>query len=202
MTDDERADPDLMTRLRSEPELMGVLYERHARAVFRYLSRRAGVAAAEDLLSEVFVAALDGRKRLVPHGSGSALPWLYGIAANVLRRHARSTSARESPSSPPLGASWEDVDSRLDAQAQRDQLRAALEVLSPTDRDALLLVAWEGLSPAEVATALGISKVAARGRLHRARRQALRALRPDHEDDPRLVDQLLSDHRPTKEQTT
>ena len=61
--------------------------------MFRFLSRRAGSAAAEDLLSEVFVAALQARERVVAHDSGSALPWLYGIAANVLRRHFRDATA-------------------------------------------------------------------------------------------------------------
>jgi RNA polymerase sigma factor (sigma-70 family) len=202
VTDGERADGELLIRLRTEPELIGVLYERHARAVFRYLRRRAGAAPAEDLLSEVFVAALDARKRVVPHGSGSALPWLYGIAGNVLRRHMRTTAARGGGRQLEVGAGWEDVDSRLDAQAQRDQLRAALAVLSPAERDVLLLVAWEGLSPSEAARALGISKVAARGRLHRARRRALRVLMPDLDDDPQLVARILTDTLTQKEQPT
>lgn len=86
MTGDQRSDGELLARLPRQPELMGTLYERHAPAVFRYLARRAGPAPAEDLLSEVFIAALDARKRVVAHRSGSALPWLYGIAINVLRQ--------------------------------------------------------------------------------------------------------------------
>ena len=74
MTGDQRPDSELLANLPCQPELMGVLYERHAAAVFRYLARRAGPAAAEDLLSEVFIAALDARKRVVAHHSGSALP--------------------------------------------------------------------------------------------------------------------------------
>jgi RNA polymerase sigma-70 factor (ECF subfamily) len=94
MTGDSRSDSELLAGLPGQPELMGVLYERHARAVFRYLARRAGPSAAEDLLSEVFVTALSASARVVAHDSGSALPWLYGIAVNVLRAHFRREPRR------------------------------------------------------------------------------------------------------------
>jgi RNA polymerase sigma-70 factor (ECF subfamily) len=71
---------------------------------------------------------------------------------------------------------WDAVEARLDAQARRGELRAALSVLSTAERDLLLLVAWEELTPAEAARAVGISQVAARSRLHRARMRAARAL--------------------------
>jgi RNA polymerase sigma-70 factor (ECF subfamily) len=177
VTDHERSDRQLLAGLPEEPELIGVLYERHAPAVFRFLSRRAGSAAAEDLLSEVFVAALQARGRVVAHDSGSALPWLYGIAGNVLRRHLRNTRAGGGVAHD-AGMDWDAVEARLDAQARRGELRAALSVLSPAERDLLLLVAWEELSPAEAARVVGISQVAARSRLHRARMRAARALQP------------------------
>jgi RNA polymerase sigma-70 factor (ECF subfamily) len=75
MTADARSDSELLAGLPRQPVLMGVLYERHARAVFRYLARRTGPAAAEDLLSEVFITALSAHARVLPHDSGSALPW-------------------------------------------------------------------------------------------------------------------------------
>jgi len=94
---------------------------------------------------------------------------------NVLRRyfrHSRPSWAAE----PDPGMDWDAVDARLDAEAQRRRLRIALCSLSEPDRELLLLVAWEGLTSAEAAEVLGISKVAARSRLHRARRRALHAL--------------------------
>jgi RNA polymerase sigma factor (sigma-70 family) len=175
VTGHQRSDSEILARLPGQPEPMGVLYERHAPAVFRYLARRAGPSAAEDLLSEVFIAALDGRTRVVAHDSGSALPWLYGIAMNVLRQHFRQRAARWAAPQDP-GMDWDAVDARLDAEAKRGQLRSALTALSARDRELLLLVAWEGLTPAEAAEVLGIGKVAARSRLHRARRRALQAL--------------------------
>jgi RNA polymerase sigma-70 factor (ECF subfamily) len=175
VTGHQPSDSEILASLPDRPEAMGVLYERHAAAVFRYLARRAGPSTAEDLLSEVFIAALDGGTRVVAHESGSALPWLYGIAMNVLRRNFRQKSARRVAAQDPE-MDWDAVDARLDAEAKREQLRSALNVLSHHDRELLLLVAWEGLTPAEAAEVLGIGKVAARSRLHRARRRALQAL--------------------------
>lgn len=175
MTGDQCSDSEILASLTRQPELMGVLYQRHAPAVFRHLARRAGPTAAEDLLSEVFIAALDARARVVAHDSGSALPWLYGIAMNVLRRYfRRGQPAWTAPSD--QGMDWDAVDARLDAEAQRRRLRTALGTLSESDRELLLLVAWEGLTSAEAAAVLGISKIAARSRLHRARHRALAAL--------------------------
>jgi RNA polymerase sigma factor (sigma-70 family) len=175
MTGDPRSDGELIAGLPRQPELMGVLYERHAPAVFRYLARRAGPPAAEDLLSEVFIAALSASSRVVAHDSGSALPWLYGIGLNVLRRHFRQQEPAPGVTRD-FGMDWDAVDDRLDAWAERGRLRVALTVLADSDRELLLLVGWEGLSQAEAATALGISQGAARVRLHRARKRALSAL--------------------------
>lgn len=175
MTGDSCSDSELLAGLPRQPELMGVLYERHARTVFRYVARRAGPAAAEDLLSEVFITALSASARVVAHDSGSALPWLYGIALNVLRAHFRRQPPPASVARD-LGMDWDAVDDRLDAVAERGRLRIALEGLADSDRELLLLVAWEGLTPAEAAAALGISQVAARSRLHRARKHAMKAL--------------------------
>jgi len=171
VTSDCRSDVELLAAFRTNPELIGALYERHADAVYRFLSRRAGPNAAEDLASEVFVAALGARKRVFPHKSGSALPWLYGIASNVLRAHLRQAN-RLGRGQSEMGVDWEAVDARLDAQALRSQLREVIGVLSAKERDILLLVAWDGLTVTEAADALGMSKVAARTRLHRARQRA------------------------------
>lgn len=175
MTTDPRPDSELLALSRVHPEMMGLLYERHAAAVFRYIARRAGRQAAEDLVSEVFVVAMSARMRVVPHASGSALPWLYGISGNVLRAHLRSTRAVGARHTDPV-MDWDAVDDRLDAVAQRRGLAAALTGLTPAERELLLLVAWEGLTPAEAGGALGLTAVAARSRLHRARARAQAAL--------------------------
>lgn len=167
-------DSDLLLQSRTRPEVLGQLYERHATAVFRYLARRVG-PAAEDLLGDVFVGAVAARLRFHPHDSGSALPWLYGIAANVVRTHRRGSHMQPATCEVET-VDWDAVDERLDASARRAQLRTALGSLSADDRELLLLVAWEGLTPGEAAEALGITAVAARSRLHRARARAQAAL--------------------------
>ena len=171
MTSEELSDTDLLVLSRTRPEMLGVVYERHAPAVYRYLGRRVGVGASEDLLGEVFVAAVAARLRVRPHDSGSALPWLYGIAANVVRSYRRR-SLGQIPVDEVTAVDWDAVDERLDAGTRRQELRAALVGLTEAEREVLLLVAWEGLSPTEAAQALGLTPVAVRSRLHRARTRA------------------------------
>jgi RNA polymerase sigma-70 factor (ECF subfamily) len=171
VTGNPPSDAELLTALRADADLIGELYDRYAVAVHRFLVRRVGTTAAEDLVSEVFVAALAARKRFFPHPSGSALPWLYGIATNTVRVHVRRLRPFGS-ALPDSGMDWDAVDARLDAEAKRVHLRAVLTALSAKERDVLLLVAWEGLTVTEAADALGMTKVAARARLHRARQRA------------------------------
>lgn len=165
------SDAEVLTAARLRPELMGTIFERHATAVHRYLAWRTGSQAADDLLGEVFVAAVGARLRVAAHESGSALPWLYGIARNVVRNHLRSRPIITGwPSDG--GCDWTAVDARVDALGRRVELRAVLAALTDDERDVLLLVAWDGLSPAEAGRALGISPEASRARLSRARRRA------------------------------
>lgn len=175
MSIDEASDDEVLARSRLRPGAFGVIYARHATPVHAYLTRRAGTGVADDLLGEVFVTAVEARLRFRPHESGSALPWLYGIAANVLRSHRRRRAGHVAA----VGVDavdWDAVDDRLDAAARRAELRAALTSLTDAERELLLLVAWEELSPSEAAEVLGITPEAARTRLHRARRHAQAAL--------------------------
>lgn len=109
------------------------------------------------------------------HDSGSALPWLYGIAGNVVRSHRRR-SLGHIPVDKVTAVDWDAVDDRLDAGARRQELQGALAGLTEAEREVLLLVAWEGLSPRDAAEVLGLTPVAARSRLHRARTRAQAAL--------------------------
>jgi len=169
------SDAEILRRSRLDPAVFGELFDRHASAVHRYLARRAGTPAADDLLSEVFLRALEARIRVRPHESESALPWLYGIGRNVIRGHLRSRD-RPSVEAPRNDIDWDAVDARLDASAVAGELRTALESLSDIEREVLLLVSWEQLTITEAAKALDISATAARSRLHRARARAAAAL--------------------------
>jgi RNA polymerase sigma factor (sigma-70 family) len=144
------------------------LFWRHGPAVHAYLARRTGRQDADDLLGDVWLRAFRGRENYDPRWP-DARPWLYGIARNVLRAHWRNAGRHggahlEAVVSDP----WPDADSRIDAAAQGETLRQILATLSDDDREVLLLVTWEQLTPAEVAVTLGIPQGTARSRLHRA----------------------------------
>ena len=149
-----------------DPAVFVELFWRHGSAVHAYLTRRAGRQDADDLLSEVWLRAFKGR---ASRRGPDALPWLYGIARNVLRAHWRQTMRPPIPAGPADSQDpWPDTDSRLDAVAQRESIQRVLAILSEDEREVLLLVVWEQLTPAEVAVVLGLPQGTARSRLHRA----------------------------------
>jgi RNA polymerase sigma factor (sigma-70 family) len=134
----------------------------HLGAVVAY-ARRRGSADADSIGAEVMTIAW---RRLADVPRDDPRPWLYATARNLVLAESRR---------------WRQVadDSRLAFQAvpQPDPLQfdpalaAALASLSPLDREALLLVAWEELTPAEAARSLRINPTAFRVRLFRARRR-------------------------------
>ena len=149
------------------------LFWRYGPAVHGYLSRRVGHQQADDLLEEVWVRAFRSRDRY--DNRMAALAWLYGIARNVLLGHFRSERSirTEDSGRHDLGEPdpWDAVDDRLDARRTVSGLTEALAALADEDREVLLLVAWEQLTPAEAAVVLDIPQGTARSRLHRARAQ-------------------------------
>ncbi|MFT3872909.1 MAG: sigma-70 family RNA polymerase sigma factor [Nocardioides sp.] len=153
------------------------LYGATVRDVLAYAHRR-GAASAEDLAAEVYVVAWRRRADLPAPMLRRA--WLFGVARTLLkadgreqrrdRELANELAARPEPSTDPP---------RSDRRAS--VVAAAVARLPPNDREVLQLVAWEGLSPAELAVALGVRPGTARVRLHRARQTlasdpAIRAL--------------------------
>ncbi|MEU8624956.1 RNA polymerase sigma factor [Streptomyces sp. NPDC048669] len=165
------SDEDLLTRAAREPTAFEPLVARHSAALHSYLVRRAP-EVADDLLSELWLQAYAHRGNY-DAARGSAKGWLFGVARNVLARHRQSTArAADRPQVPAdavVGDPWQAVDLRLDAAAVGPQLRSRLAELPEAERELLLLVVWEQLTPAEAAAALGIPAGTARSRLHRAR---------------------------------
>ena len=144
------------------------LVQRLAPVIHAYLARRAP-HAADELLSDVWLAAFAGRHTFDP-GRGSARAWLFGIARHTLLAHYRSTAKPVAPHDPELAdTDWATIDARLDAAAVRPALRAVLADLPSAEREVLLLVVWEQLTPSEAAEVLGVPAGTARSRLHRAR---------------------------------
>jgi RNA polymerase sigma factor (sigma-70 family) len=160
---------------RGRPDAFVEVVRRHEVAMHAFLARRAGRQAADDLLGEVWVRAFGGRAGFDPAHS-EARPWLYGIARNVLRAHWRASRPADQPGVVEAVDPWEDVIDRLDsaAAARTREMVGAVRALPPEEREVLLLVAWEQLTPAQAALVLGIPQGTARSRLHRARA----ALRP------------------------
>jgi RNA polymerase sigma factor (sigma-70 family) len=165
--------------VRGRPDAFVEVVRRHEVAVHGFLARRAGVQAADDLLGEVWVRAFAARGGYDP-GRDDARPWLYGIARNVLLAHWRASrdtpaaAAGEADGPRDAADPWDDVADRLDRAAEARALASALRALPAAERDVLLLVAWEQLTPAEAAVVLGVPPGTVRSRLHRARA----ALRP------------------------
>lgn len=148
-------DVALIARSLDEPEAFGGLLERHHRPVYRYLSRRLPVDAAEECAQETFTRAFAARRTFRPYRD-SALPWLYGIATNVVREWRREEQRVLAGPRADVVA-WEhpdDAADRVDARELRRRLGEALAELSPIDRDIVMLAAVAELAAAEIATAL------------------------------------------------
>lgn len=158
----------------SDRERFEVCFRAHYGAVLAYARRRAGASGAQDAVAETFLVAW----RRWDESPKVVLPWLYGIAWGVLANQRRGDErqraltqrlAREPAVADPLPAF---LDARLD-----DAVRG----LPDRERELLLLVAWEGLTPGQAGVAVGCGPAAARARLHRARRRLRREL-ADHLD--------------------
>ncbi len=141
------------------------LFSAYAAAVQAYARRRVDAAAADDAVSEVFVIAW----RRLDDVPSEALPWLLGCARRVLA-HQQRRARRDI-------ALLERLEPDVDAPVAGDgALARALAELSDGDRELLLLIAWEGLEPAQAAEVLGCSRNALAVRLHRARKRFAAAL--------------------------
>jgi RNA polymerase sigma-70 factor (ECF subfamily) len=164
-------DDVLLTRSVGAPEAFGALVVRHATVLHGYLARRAP-DAADDLLAEVWLRAFAGRGGF-DAARGTARTWLFGIARNVLAAHWHALSRSRDGERTRMDAGpvdpWQAVDQRLHAASVAPALRAGLAELPQVERELLLLVTWEELSPTEAAQVVGVPAGTARSRLHRAR---------------------------------
>ncbi|WP_433266016.1 RNA polymerase sigma factor [Actinosynnema sp. CS-041913] len=170
----------MTTALEKPPDLRGPdvtavfaeLFDAHARQLRGYLAGRVGESAADDLVAETFLVALRRRHSYDPE-QAPVKGWLYGIATNLVREHVRRETRGRRAGLRAVGRPEPDhgafVADRVDAQRASRVLARALADLRDEDRDALLLTSWAGLTPAEVAEALGEPASTIRSRLHRVR---------------------------------
>jgi RNA polymerase sigma factor (sigma-70 family) len=184
----EPEDSSLWSRVRADDaEAFGLLFERHAKAIYNYCFRRTGSwDTAEDLLSIVFLEAWRRRNReLRP---GKVLPWLYGIATNVVRTRRRSErrfrAALARVPAPRADAGFEsDADGRLDDERRMKNALNLLAQLPRREQDVFVLCAWSGLSYEDAGLALEVPVGTIRSRLSRARAR-LRELDPATGHEP------------------
>jgi RNA polymerase sigma-70 factor (ECF subfamily) len=149
----------------------------HLGAVAAY-ARRRGAADAEAIAAEVMAIAW---RRLADVPQDDARPWLYATARNLIRAEYRRRRATTGD------AELERVAAEAVPTLELDPpLATALADLSPFDREALLLIAWDDLTPGQAARSLGIKPTAFRVRLLRARRRIRRALE-EATDEQRLL---------------
>jgi RNA polymerase sigma factor (sigma-70 family) len=144
------------------------LYAEEAPGLFSFLAYRTGDRAlAEDLLADAFERALRSRARF-DRRRGSQRTWLYAIALNALRDHARRAAAEgralERLADQPAPDAFAGVE-------QRDQLARALDVLSPEEREAIALRFGAELTVPEMAKVLGERLTTVEGRVYRALRK-------------------------------
>jgi RNA polymerase sigma factor (sigma-70 family) len=155
------------------PLEFGDLFDAHAAWIHTYLFRRiADWALAEDLTSVVFLEAWR-RRADVDLVDQPALPWLCGVATNVLRNQRRSLR-RHRAALERLPASREAPDFAEDAAARLDDERAVgalLERPVVLSQDVIVLCCWQDMSYEDAARALGVAVGTVRSRLSRARQR-------------------------------
>ena len=153
-----------------------MLYREHIRAVLRYALARLEPESAKDVTAETFLIAW----RRLPDVPSDPAPWLFGVTRKVIAGQLRSGTRREAlrlrlrlevaaagQASP--GDLGEEV-------SERAAVLTALARLSENDREALRLIAWDGLTSKVAAEVLGVTRLAFGVRLHRARRRLAAAL--------------------------
>ena len=177
-------DAQLLRRARQDPEALGELYLRYRDQLYLWFRSRVPESAASELTAELFAQVALSLRRFRDEAGGSAGPWLYGIAKNLVRRyHERDrieTAARRRLGMPVRSYELDlaAVEDRLVAEGWRKGLTTALESLPEGQRDALELRVVEERGYDEIAAELGCTETAARIRVMRAIGKLSRLLRP------------------------
>lgn len=162
----------------------GVLFDRHARAVYNHCFRlTANWAAAEDHTQTTFLLAWRKRAR-VTLVHGSALPWLLAVATNVVRNDRRTLARRlrlaaRVPADRPAADHADDVAERVDDERRMARVLAAARRLPRAQREALALCVWSGVPYPDAAAVLGIAESSVRARVSKARTRLAALLEPE-----------------------
>jgi RNA polymerase sigma-70 factor (ECF subfamily) len=170
----ERSDADLWACSRAgDSDAFGALFERHANVIFNYCFRRvANRETAKDMLQVVFLEAWRRREKELP--PDKILPWLYGIATNVVRNQRRSerrfaAALRRAPSVRDEPDFSDRTVEHLDYERQARQAVSLLHALPKREQEVFVLCVGMELSYTDAAFALGIPIGTVRSRLSSAR---------------------------------
>ena len=168
------------------------LYLAHYAAVLRYVARRIERYAAEEIVAETFTIAWRRLEHVPRHDElpSAARHGAQHAGQRAARRHPRQRQGARARGDDPRAA----IDDPADALAERDAVVRAFTTLSEPDREALRLVAWDGLSLATAARVAGTTRLAFAMRVSRARRPAGRR--------PRGARRGSRPHPRTKESTS
>jgi RNA polymerase sigma factor (sigma-70 family) len=138
-------DADLIGRSLADGRSFEPLFDRHYRAIHRFVSARAGKNAADDLASETFTVAFR-RRSSYDLSRADAAPWLYGIAFNLLQGYWRREETRRRA----YARVAADADDREDGIGEVFDKNGAVSIallgLDEQDRDLIVLFAWAALS--------------------------------------------------------
>lgn len=134
----------------------------------RFASRRVGIDAASDVVSNAFLIAW---RRLADVPVDHERAWLYATARHVIANELRGQHRRERLDERARASGVPVVDDHAGRVTEQLRVRAVLGALSPQDQEVLRLTEWDGLGVDEAARVLGCTRTALKVRLHRARRR-------------------------------
>jgi RNA polymerase sigma-70 factor, ECF subfamily len=148
-----------------------LLYERNYAPITAYVRRRVRRADGSDadIVAEVFVVAW--RRFLEVPEQTKELPWLYGVARNLVANHFRSVQRSSALTDRLMVEERVSVDSSSGSSELELRVRRAVDQLSDLDREIFRLIHWEGLSHEEVGLSVGITAKAVERRVARARKK-------------------------------
>lgn len=166
-----RSDARVVEESWSVPDRFGEIFDRHVEDVFRFVARRVRREDAPDVTADVFERAFRLRRRY-DLSRRSALPWLRGIARNVIGDYLKTQRRRTLVFTGDREVEFEaqSVD-RLLAVAASHHIVRALSMLSPDERETFTLYALGGLSYSEVGQRLGVAPGTVASRISRARQR-------------------------------
>jgi RNA polymerase sigma-70 factor, ECF subfamily len=167
-------DAELLRESRRRPDAYVEVCQRHVADVSAWLRKQVGQSDAEDLLAETLARGWYARARFRDPGTGSAGPWLQGIAGNVVREYRRRGAielrARQKLGLPNAMEAEEDADARLGAADDIALINASLQQLPDEQRTALELRVVDELDYEEIGARQGVTPATVRTRVHRALR--------------------------------